>query len=517
MNIQRRNKSSYWIGAIFLLLAFIVLSVNAYASQMGSLTVRKFSVENYENLKEATGQASDNVNIPEGAKTIEGVNFSIEKLWVGISDVNVTNSTPVDPSFPKVCQTTDASGETIFNNLPEGYYLVTEEIPDGFDALGNGAFIIRIPMEVTDTQGNKSDLYNVTFYPKNREIKVKKELIDERIVAGIGDIVSWKVDYPVGSDLKKEDTSMSPPVMRYGKNFYITDDMDSRLDYVDNSATLSFFDRNKMEVSGFTMQEGTDYHISYDISNHTLRIDFTDGVGTNKIADENIVTIELNLSTKINEGAIVSTSPIVNNAKIAYSNGNGDPYEHKVFLEGTSPDDIRVPKVYVGEIEITSINQETGEVLAGVQFALARTEEDARNGIFMTQEVNGRQEPIIVVTDANGKARIVGVGEGTYYLVEIQEPEGFVPLSTPIQVTIGNDVNSRVAHINVYHTKVGDTPTPTTTITPTSTNTQEPEDGSGTSMGAKTGDVTSIVGLIIVAIASAGIVMAFIKRHKVRD
>jgi len=539
MNRQGKNKIPYWIGVIFVLLAFIVPSVNAYASPTGSLTVRKFAVENYENLKEATGQESDSGDIPSGAKTIEEVSFTLEKLLVGSGDVTVTTSTPVDPSFPKVRQTTDADGETIFSDLPEGYYLVTEEIPSGFDALRSGAFVIRIPMKITDEQGNKSDLYDVTFYPKNREIKVEKVLTSERVVVGVGDIVSWKVDYPVGSDLKKEDTG----TIHYAKDFYITDDMDRRLDYVPGSASLRFFNRERMAVPGFMMNEGVDYHITYDANTHTLRIDFTDGVGTNKVADAEIVTIELTISTRINETAIANATTITNNAKIEYTNASGDPYVHEVFPEGTSPEDSRVPKVYPGEIDITVVNQAGEKPIAGVVFALAATQEDARNGIFMTREVDGRQEIITVTTDVSGRAKITGVGEGTYYLMETETPEGFIPLTTPIQVTIGNDAHSKVAYMTIKKTEIGGepeptisvTPTPTISITPTPTptGTQSPgsdndkgtpkgtqssgsDNGKGTSVGAKTGDIASIAGLIVLGTASIGIILGIMKIRRTK-
>ena len=502
MKIQRGNKSSYWIIVLVILLAFIVPDVSVYASQMGSLTVKKFSVENYENLKEATGQASDSANVPTDAKTIADVAFSIEKLVVGVVDTTVNISNPVDPSFTKLRQTTDANGETTFTNLPEGYYLVTEEIPGGFDALDMGKFIVKIPMEITDGQGNKSDLYDVTFFPKNRTIKVEKVLNDKKIVVGVDDTPSWTVKYPVGSDLKG------------AKNFFITDHMDTRLDYVDGSAKLRYLDRNGKEITSLKLAEGVDYSITYDAKTHTLTIAYTDGVGTEKVADAGVVTIELTLTTKVNEGAIKDTTPITNNAKISYVNAIGDPYEHEVFPPGTNPEDSRVPKVYVGEIEITKVSQEDStQVLAGAEFALASSEDNAKAGKFISRKVNGKQEVIQATTDANGKASITAIAAGTYYLVETNAPAGFKLLSEPIKVTIGNDKDTKKAILEIKNTPDGSNPS-ITPANPTSKPVNPTATPKGGTSGAKTGDTTQIMGYILLIAASLGIIGFVVKRRK---
>lgn len=171
MKKEKRYKISYWSIFVFgLLLALMVPLSVANAADEGSLTIRKFRVEDYENLKESTGHSSDSVNVPEGAETMEGIVYTLEKLLVSTTDTQLTPSTPVDTSFPAMVRTTDENGEAVFENLPLGYYLVTGTIPSGYTAAHDGKFVVRIPNIITDEQGNETTYYDVVVYPKMQRI-----------------------------------------------------------------------------------------------------------------------------------------------------------------------------------------------------------------------------------------------------------------------------------------------------------------------------------------------------------
>ena len=523
-------KKSYGLVAIVaFLLIFALIKTPVVAAITGSLTIHKFDVSSYANLKDSTGTSSGQANLPADANIMVGVEFKVTKLLVGSGKVNVTSTTPVDTSFTPRIGSTNSNGEVAFNNLPQGYYLVSETMPEGYDSPEEGKLIVAIPTQVEEN-GSEVFNYDVVIYPKNKKIQVEKTLNDTRKVVGIGDIVSWNIKYPISTGLKKEEIIGGSVTTNYGKNFYITDEMDTRLDYVDGSVKMNYYDEAGSKL-GLTLVEGVDYNLSYDISTHILKISFTDNGGTKKIADAKVSTIELALDTVINASALNTIEAMTNNARIKFNNHSGDPFEHEVFPPGTGPEDSRVPKVYLGTINIDKVDSQDENIkLAGATFGLAKTKEQAGSGDFIKRaSSNGMgEEPIIVTTDKNGRATIDAIGEGTYYLKEIIAPAGYELTTEPIEVTVANDSTKRITNITISNTKSAGklTPTITPTITPTDTpnatktpnttpTTKPLSSGGGTTtMSAKTGDTTQILGYILLAVASIGIVGVIVKKRK---
>ena len=165
------NKTYSLIYTLAILLAFTfnVVSVTATPTS-GSLTINKFDVNRYENLKESTGQASDENNLPSQAIKMAGVEFKVEKLLVGAGVTNITPATPVDTTFTAIIKQTDNDGIAKFTDLPIGYYLVTENIPSGYGSPEDGQFVVAIPIITEDTNGIKTSNYDAVVFPKNQKL-----------------------------------------------------------------------------------------------------------------------------------------------------------------------------------------------------------------------------------------------------------------------------------------------------------------------------------------------------------
>ena len=503
-------KISYWFRLILgLLLVLFIQCVPVNAAGNGTLTIRKFLVENYENLKHSTGSADDEANIPTDAKVMEGVEFKVEKLSVSGLVKEVPTTAPIDASFQAITKRTDANGEAKFSALPEGYYLVTERVPEDHTAQGAGKFVVSVPIRTQDAKGNVTTNFDVVVYPKNQRVQVEKEPNSERTVVGIGDSVTWTVKYPLGPDLKRTEELKGVEEVRYGKNFYITDTMDKRLDYVPGSAKLSYFDANANEITGLTLLEGTDYILTYNESTHELKIAFTDDVGTKKVADAQVATIMMQLETKVNASALNTVESLWNNAKIYYENESGDPYEHKVFPEGTDIEDSRVPKVHLGQIVLVKVDASTNEKLAGATFGLAETIQDAKKANFLKRDdASGEAKEITITTDGSGEATIKAIGAGTYYLMETSAPKGYEALMEPIKVTVMNDENANISRVTVENTKAKSAAITGIPVKPTGVGKR------GMPTAPKTGDDVQLLGLVIVLVATAGIVVGLIYKKK---
>ena len=179
--MNKTNKKSYGLisygpksyGLIFILALLLAVTLNVVminaTPTKGSITIRKFDVNRYENLKESTGQASDEANLPSQAIKMADVEFKVEKLLVGAGVTNVTPETPVDPTVTARIKQTDSEGVAIFDELELGYYLVTETIPSEYSSPEDGQFIIAIPIVIEDSNGTKTANYDVVVFPKNQK------------------------------------------------------------------------------------------------------------------------------------------------------------------------------------------------------------------------------------------------------------------------------------------------------------------------------------------------------------
>jgi Predicted outer membrane protein len=601
MKRKKRCYSSEWFILIgLLLLALIVPSMAAQAAREGTITVKRFRVEDYQNLQDSTGQSSDMTAVPAEAQKVEGIVFQLERLLISSDDAQVSIFTPIDTAFPAIRKATDISGETTFANLPEGYYLVSEITAIG-EVAHTGKFVVRIPNITKDANGNEVTTYDVIVYPKGQKLNVEKRVSSAKHVVGIGDTVRWNVIYPIGSGLKRETITNGEITTIYARNFYLTDEMDTRLNYVEDSVSFRYYDVARNEID-LTLTEGVDYHLSYDTALHILTIHFTDDVGTRKVADENVAYMEMELDTKVSVSAVNTVEPLWNNARIHFENTAGDSYEQEVFpaelinarvvsdenaltrtasrnnasrnvsrtaprtaseetvhqsgivtfanvssentglasweqegsftgittfedTEGTHEDeevvlqenlveDSRIPSVYLGQIVITKVDaQDRNKRLEGATFHLADSKRNAEEGNFLTRIIDqdGTEEVIHVTTDANGEASIRTIGAGTYYLVETSSPEGYHKLSAPIEVTVLNDPGNHIVHVEINNTKdstQGADPDPNDT---------GKDDKRGFTGGVKTGDVVRMTGIVLLMLASVGIVVTILRKDKHKE
>lgn len=150
-------------------------TINAGAT--GSITIHKYE----SSTKGPDGDGTTNATIPEGAKPLKDVTFTLYQVmnttdtiayYNGTSTNTVDVSTYVENGALKsgvtaittTTATTGENGEATFSGLPVGMYVVIETAyPDKVTAPAD-PFLVSIPMaNPEETQW----MYDVNVYPKN--------------------------------------------------------------------------------------------------------------------------------------------------------------------------------------------------------------------------------------------------------------------------------------------------------------------------------------------------------------
>ena len=272
-----------------------------------------------------------------------------------------------------------------FANLNLGYYLVDSSL---------GALC-----------GLTTTAKEVTIYEKNTAGDMKKEVkIDavnygESNTASIGDTIEYKIVVTIGKG---------------AETYTLTDLLDESLTLKDNSISVT--------APNFTGFATVDTTVTND---YTFKV----VIEGSKLAEDTEVTITY--SAVLNEKA-----KKVNNNKATLVYGNSNKIEKET-------------KTYTYEFDLIKTDS-SNVLLDGAEFKLY----DAATGgneikVILIDEANhiyrvateAEKDAAVAITATNGKATIFGLGNGTYYLAETKQPEGYNILASRVEVKVENADN----------------------------------------------------------------------------
>lgn len=209
--------------------------------------------------------------------------------------------------------------------------------------------------------------------------------------------------------------------------------------------------------------------------------------------------ITVTYSATLNENAVIAGEGNKNETKLKY----GDSQETQPSVTNTKTFKMDVFKFYKDKNDST-----TEKGLAGAIFKLTKGSQDAENIGFVktsnetaTDDVyrvakKGEAGTVTTITSPDsGKFKIQGLGAGTYYLTETQQPAGYNKLKNPVTVVIGNDGNVKVDSANADPVKV--------------------ENKTGTVLPSTGGTGTTMIYLVgAVLVLGSGVVLATKRRMK---
>lgn len=344
-------------------------------------------------------------------------------------------------------------GNYIIEGLPAGYYLVKDSLQDDDNQTGQvlSDYIVQV-------------LGNVTMDPKDSDIPTLEKKVAERSKyqkdEGYGMYYNDVADWNIGDRVPFKLIGSIPDMDAYDTYQYIFHDT------ISDGLTLDIgsFDvyvaqeKNQDPVAlGWTEIPAANYELTQTADGFTLAIDnlknfpYVDEEGRNYIL--------VFYDAVLNENAEIGLPGNENSAYLEFSNNpNG---------EGTGRTEEDTVIVFTYELDGTKVDGETQAALQNAQFVLlngAKSEaamvengkvtgwvkvatEAAAGDVQMPGtyeewvERYGDQN-VILTSAADGIFKIAGLDDGTYYLREIQAPNGYNLLEEDVQLVITADTEN---------------------------------------------------------------------------
>lgn len=206
--------------------------------------------------------------------------------------------------------------------------------------------------------------------------------------------------------------------------------------------------------------------------------------------------ITVTYSATLNESAVIAGEGNKNETWLKYGENNNLETTHPIT--DTKTFEMHVFKFYIDKNDLT-----TEKGLADAKFTLSKNPNGTDpikliNKGSNTYRVAKKDETNTiteVITPDNGRFTIQGLGAGTYYLTEIQQPAGYNKLSGPVTVVIDENEKVRVGESEANPVKV--------------------ENKTGTVLPSTGGAGTTMIYLIgAVLVLGSGVVLATKRRVK---
>lgn len=320
-----------------------------------------------------------------------------------------------------------------FEQLVPGYYLVQPDKGSTSTTRKTDAMLVNVPSDKAATLQLKSEYPSV-------EKKVDTDKTESN--AQIGQSVNFTLTSKV-PDMSEFDTYY----------FAFKDTMSKGLTFDESSVTVTIGEQTLTKDTDFKVTTAKDANTS--ATNITIEILNMKNAGTAKYTAG--ADIKVTYSATLNKDAVVGNTGNKNEAKVEYQNGpNQDNH-------GTSNPSITTTRTYPVKVQKHAFEDtaDANSVLAGAKFALSTSKtvptftkgDDGSytldtsdinvvrlvgsDATYRVAETNNEEGAVTYFTTVATQATTInGLKAGTYYLHEIEAPEGYNKLTAPVEVTI---------------------------------------------------------------------------------
>lgn len=372
------------------------------------------------------------VNGSETEEALKNVSFELQKEettgWTKVNEYKTDESGLIN-----VTELAPATYRFIETNLGgtddnKGYIL------DGKTAY---EFTVQTDGKIKVGNAEASESAQITVYNEKPSLEKSVEnangSYENDTDASVGDIVKWKVEASVPSNVNEL------------KTYKLTDTMSDALTWEFANANLQIT-TNPSTV----LTKGTDYTLTVPTDNTAggkWTIEFTEA-GKTKLASSKVKVITVTFNTKLNENAKIGSDGNLNDAELDYSNAIYPTEDPKKPNNNKQPGEDKITDqaiVYSFRMNVLKVDGKTNAKLEGVKFDLYSytgaktnpTEADLKGS-------DGKRIAKDLTTDGEGKIQKTGLKKGTYYLVETQtvktkDGKKYNLLKEPVKVEIKVD------------------------------------------------------------------------------
>lgn len=396
------------------------------------------------------GDAESAADLAEALASLEDDAAELIRIAAVITDAHL--GTPAGTSGTGIPEETEGLYAYPIENLAPGYYLVTEDGPEG-----TGFWSRSILCLTADAESPvKSDV--VTAEKKVRENV--KYTDDEGYGAGYNDIADACIGEPIEFELIA--SVIDPPAMaacsgNYAYVFHdvpgdgFTVDETSFEGYVYDSALQTV--KETFSCAPVSAEEGfTVTATLYDKAAGTyLASDLAQG-------DRIVVRYKASL----NASAVTGGRGNPNTLRLEYPRGNGTDFtpEDEVIVYTYAVSAWKADGKSVRDADREN-NDSLIVPLPGAEFILARTEEDAVKYLRIDEETGAllweedEDGATILVSGTDGRFLISGLDDGVYSLIETKAPDGYNRASQPWELTIRAETVHSQNHIQDADDRLG--------------------------------------------------------------
>lgn len=381
---------------------------------------------------------------------IVGAKFRLYKDGVEIPNFDIDKN-PVDEG----CYTTDDAGKLILGNMLTGTYELREvKAADGHHISTEAEhFFFTVTYEDLKNP-TKTKIIKLTN-PKKTTKTADKDSYD------YGETITWTMTQPV------------PALISQYKIFTFHDTLDSRLEYVNDSGSVTV---KAADGSSVELVKEDDYTVTYAEDKRKVTFDFTEE-GKGKLqgligeipelpspADSGnykkaTLTMVFQTVLKTNIPGVIENTPFYE-----FDNNPGGVSQH------TPPKPGDTPSVETGGQKFIKIDaSKTGAAknLAKAEFKVYKKDGDKTlwynvdkgdENKFIVTWVDSEAAATTLVSKDDGTFQVEGVEYGEYFLKETKPPKGYGLLSEPYKFTVSEDSYATEEAIEIKNSEAPELP-----------------------------------------------------------